>query len=138
MRIRPELTATRSGSLLSAEGELVIVRIAVDPRRLEQLLETLSQVPFPINPEIFHNIPVAGPLSGSQGTAYETTVVEFPAYSGRLPEVRDLLSAQGFDPASVRSQNVLEHIRSGASARPMTADTGYEAAQFQKPASAGN
>lgn len=138
MRMRPELTAMQNGSLLSAEGELVIVRIAVNPRRLEQLLEALALVPFPVNPEIYHNIPPAAPGSSTPGGPLDTTIVEFPAYSGRLPDVCNLLNIHGFDPASVSSQKVLERIRTGVSAQSATGDAGCETERFRKPASAGD
>ena len=77
------------------EGELVSVSIDVDARSLESLLEVLSQVTFPINPQIYH-----GPI----------TTVEFPAYATRLEEVRRTLSASGFDVESVHSVSMLHKV----------------------------
>lgn len=74
--------------LQGVEGELVTIQIAVEPRQLEQLLETLCEVTFPVNPRICH--------AGAE--AHSTrTVVEFPAYAGRLEEVRNVLHQRGFD-----------------------------------------
>lgn len=77
------------------EGELVSVSVDVDARSLESLLDILSQLTFPINPEIYH-----GPV----------TTVEFPAYEGRLGEVRTVLSASGFDPSAMRWVGMLEKV----------------------------
>src|SRR5262245_47906900 len=65
--------------LCGSEGELISVSVSVDPRELEALLEALARVDFPINPQIYH----------ADGHApRERTIVEFPAYTGRLPQVR--------------------------------------------------
>ena len=81
-----------------SEGDLVAVSISVSPRDLEALLECLAGVAFPINPQIFQ----------SEAKA----VVEFPAYSGGLPQVRAALASAGFDPAAVRVRGMLEAIQS--------------------------
>jgi len=61
---------TPSASALGgSEGELISVSISVDPRDLEALLESLAQVDFPINPQIYH--------AEGQGPFARTTVV-FP------------------------------------------------------------
>ena len=96
-----------SPSLSSSEGVLVCVSIDVDPRFLEELLEALARVEFPINPRIYHE---------------PTTLVEFPAYSGRLDEVRQALAAHRFDPDSIRVTSMLDEIHgesaAGASQKP--------------------
>ena len=81
--------------LSGRQGELVQVRISTDPRLLEDLLECLAGVSFPINPQIIHGRP---------------TVVEFPAYEQRLFEVRDALRTFGFDPGSLTISGMLEVI----------------------------
>jgi hypothetical protein len=88
-------TIPQYSHLSGAEGELVSVRIATEPRLLEDLLECLATVHFPINPQIFHGLP---------------TVVEFPAYEGRLLEVQSALRASGFDPASAKISSMLTAI----------------------------
>lgn len=60
-------------SPVASLDQLVSVRASVEPRLLEPLLDALAHVPFPINPEICHGWP---------------TTVEFPAYSGRVSELR--------------------------------------------------
>ena len=83
--------------LTGREGELIQVRVGTDPRLLEDLLECLASVPFPINPQIYHGRP---------------TTVEFPAYQQHLFEVRDALRAFGFDPAQVRVSSMIDAIAS--------------------------
>jgi hypothetical protein len=94
--MRDSQRAGSAGHVLSGnDGELVQVRVPTDPKLLEDLLECLSGVPFPINPQIYHGIP---------------TVVEFPAYETHLRDVRDALALYGFDPASIRVDSMLEAI----------------------------
>ena len=81
-------------ALSSAEGELVLVRIAVEPRLLEDLLESLAQLDFPVNPQIYHNSP--------------RSLVEFPAYTSRLAEAQDVLEKNGFERSMVRIVPVLD------------------------------
>ena len=70
-------------TLFGLEGELVSLRISVEPKLLEDLLEALSSLDFPINPQLIHR------------TAQVT--VEFPAYSMQVDRVREALSLNGFN-----------------------------------------
>lgn len=88
-------------ALGGAEGELVSVRVFVEPRLLEELLEALASVSFPVNPQIFHH---PGP----------DTLVEFPAYSGRLSEVRNALKESGFDPDAMLVRPMLTQLAATA------------------------
>ena len=89
-------TAVPGHPLLSGpQGELIQVRVSTDPRLLEDLLECLAGVPFPINPRIIHGRP---------------TVVEFPAYEARLFQVRDALRTYGFEAASMSTSSMLDAI----------------------------
>ena len=81
--------------LSGSEGALVSIRISVEPRLLEDLLESLAAVSFPINPQIYHGRP---------------TVVEFPAYERRLEELRGLLHRSGFDGAALHISPMLDAI----------------------------
>lgn len=90
--------------LRGAEGILLSIRIAVEPRLLEDLLEALAEVSFPVNPEIHH------PAAARAGRRLQT-VVEFPAYENRLEELRATLSRHGFDPNSARVVSMLEEIQ---------------------------
>ena len=89
--------------LTGSEGELVAVSITANPRDLEALLEALTRVDFPINPQIHH----------PDGPAPEAnTIVEFPAYAGGLGQVRAALAGSGFDPEAIRIRGMLEQIQS--------------------------
>ena len=94
MSVRPVAVAS-APFLTGVDGELISVRISTDPRALEDLLECLSSLSFPINPELFHGVP---------------TVVEFPAWESKLFEVRSALRAYGFDPASLQFRDMLQAI----------------------------
>jgi hypothetical protein len=80
--------------LTGREGELVLVHVDTDPRLLEDVLECLASVPFPINPQIYHGRP---------------TRVEFPAYEQHLYEVRSALRTLGVE---VRVSSMLDAIAS--------------------------
>jgi hypothetical protein len=91
-------TVVHGHPLLSGrEGELVQVRVTTDPRLLEDVLECLATLTFPINPQIYHGRP---------------TIIEFPAYQLHLSEVRDALRTFGFDRSSLRVSSMLEAIAS--------------------------
>jgi hypothetical protein len=83
-------------SLAGAEGALVSVSVSVESRRLEQLLDALAQLEFPINPAICHDVPI--------------TLVEFPAYENHLPEIRRILESHGFPIASMQATAMLEQL----------------------------
>ena len=83
MRVWPKTT---DGPLLSgSKGALVSVSINVDPRHLESLLEALSQVSFPINPQIYHDALLVYRYADEREETEATTLVEFPSLcrSGR-------------------------------------------------------
>jgi hypothetical protein len=84
--------------LFGSGGELVSLKVSVDPRFLEDLLEALAEAAFPINPEIDH--------SGGQETA-----VSFPAYADKVDEVRNVLARHNFDPQALRVTSMIEEIR---------------------------
>jgi len=67
--------------LRGSEGDLVLVRIATEARQLEEVLEIVADLPFPVNPEIQH-----------QGCG---STIGFPAYSNRVAEVRTAFQAKG-------------------------------------------
>lgn len=81
-------------ALLGMEGELVVASVVVEPQELEELLDALAHVPFPINPQIYH----------------QSGVVEFPAYAQRLSEVRATLESFGFDASILRVRNMLDAL----------------------------
>lgn len=81
--------------LCGSDGELVSVQVSVKPRELEDLLECLASLSFPVNPEIHHGVP---------------TTVSFPAWGSQLGEVRRAVTACGFDPHAVVVRAMLEEI----------------------------
>jgi hypothetical protein len=103
-------TLPASPSLSGREGALVSVSIDVDPRRLESLLEALAQTSFPINPQIYHDAAVVYLDADGREETQTATLVEFPAYEGRLDEVRNALDSHGFEPASVLATSMLDEI----------------------------
>ena len=104
-------TMPASPSLSGREGALVSVSIDVDPRLLESLLEALAQTSFPINPQIYHDAAVTYLYADGHEDTQTATLVEFPAYEGRLDEVRNTLSAYGLEPASVLATSMLDEIQ---------------------------
>ncbi len=91
------ISADPCPGLHSPQGDLISVRVSLDPRALEDLLEALAGLPFPVNPEIRHAIPL--------------TVVEFPAYASHLDEVRKVVDAVGIGDCRVEAANMLAAIR---------------------------
>ena len=80
-------------TLFGSEGELVLLRFEVDPKHLEDLLDALAHLDFPVNPELLHR------------SAH--VVVEFPAYTGKVEDVRRTLKAYRFDPGALETARVL-------------------------------
>lgn len=88
---------TDSAALHGADGgELVSVRVRVDSRHLEDVLEALAHADFPINPEICHG--------------YPNTWVEFPAYDKQIADVRNLLRQAGIHDVSLELASMLRAI----------------------------
>jgi len=85
--------AGESPALFGQDGELVSVRVTVEPKLLEDLLELLAALEFPINPQLYHQ------------TAEVS--VEFPAYSTQLERIRGALAGNGFEARSFTCRPVL-------------------------------
>lgn len=100
-----------SASLSTSEGALVSVSIHVDPRDLEGLLEALSRIDFPINPQIYHDAEIVTIYTDGREEVEATTVVEFPAYLGRLGDVHEGLRAYGFSRDAIHVTSMLEELR---------------------------
>jgi len=88
-----DLDAGQSPALFGQDGELVSVCVSVEPRLLEDLLEALAALEFPVNPQLYHQ------------TAQVS--VEFPAYAPHLEKIRGVLTRNGFDAATFTHQPVL-------------------------------
>jgi hypothetical protein len=69
-------------ALFGLEGELISLSIATEPKHLEDLLEALALLDFPVNPQLYHRS--------------AEVLVEFPAYSTQVEKVRGALVRQGF------------------------------------------
>jgi hypothetical protein len=98
--------------LSTTEGQLLSVSIRVEPSGLESLLEALARVSFPINPQIYHDAAVVYRYADDREETEATTLVEFPAYEGRLPEVREALESYGFDTSAILAVAMLDEIQS--------------------------
>lgn len=94
-----EIQADTEHVLFGREGELYLLRISVEPRLLEDLLETLAALDFPVNPELLHQ-------------PNEVTV-EFPAYARRIDEVRAALDRNGFDASGLKRFRILGRTGGG-------------------------
>jgi hypothetical protein len=115
MSARPEDYTT---SLHGVEGELVSVRITIEPWLLEKLLDALSGLEFPINPQLYHD--AATVYMGPDGARRiePAAIVEFPAWAGRLPQIRDALACSGFDGACLGLKGMLDDIHAPAGEEP--------------------
>ena len=115
-----------SPSLSTGEGDLVSISINVEPRRLETLLESLAQLDFPINPQIYHDAALVDRYQDGREVTHSTTLVEFPAYRGRLPQVRKILTAFGFDPSIVCVAGMMDAIHAQQSLEPAPPGAPYQ------------
>jgi hypothetical protein len=113
--------------LLGTEGELVSVSVFVEPRRLEQLLDTLAHMAFPINPQIYHQAAIVRVYPDGRREMLPSTVVEFPAYAGRMSEVHAALAQDGFDEPSVQVRSMLDNLRATPAEEPAPAGAPYRA-----------
>ncbi len=75
-------------ALFGQQGELISLSIATEPKLLEDLLEALASLDFPVNPQLYHR-----PAQ---------VLVEFPAYSSQVERVRSSLLRQGFDASGIQ------------------------------------
>src|SRR4051812_16911997 len=99
-----------ASALRGREGPLVSVSISVDPRHLESLLESLAELTFPINPQIYHDAAMIYQFPDGHEETEATTLVEFPAYEAQLQAVRGALEAYGFDADTLHVTGMLDEI----------------------------
>jgi hypothetical protein len=130
-------TSSAATSLSGREGDLISVSINVDPRYLESLLETLAQVSFPVNPQIYHDAAILYVYPDGREETEATTLVEFPAYGGQLQEVCAALESHGFDPTSLQVTGMLEEIQSESQFATPPAGADYVARHRLKHRAAG-
>ena len=115
-----------SPSLNSSEGALISVSVTVQPRLLEELLEALAQLRFPINPQIYHDAAVRYLYADGREELHPTTLVEFPAYANRLPEIRQTIEALGFPRDSLHVAGMLDDIHDDLRPEPAPAGAPYQ------------
>lgn len=99
MSVRSGIPVIPSAALSGRDGELILLRISVEPRLLEQLLETLAETSYHINPQVL-------PSSAAGST------IEFPAYESWVPPIRAALLAGGLDCAHVQATAMIAAIAS--------------------------
>ena len=116
-----------SPPLSTGEGDLVSISINVEPRNLETLLEALAQLDFPINPEIYHDAALVYLYANGREETQAATLVEFPAYQGRLTQVRAVLAAFGFDPSIVYVSGMMNAIHGERPLEPAPNGAPYQA-----------
>jgi hypothetical protein len=112
-------------SLSTAEGALISVSIHLEPPCLESLLEALALVSFPINPQIYHDAAMVYHYADGREETESITLVEFPAYEGRLDEVRRAVQAYGFPPDCIHAIGMLNEIQSELQQEPAPEGAAY-------------
>ena len=88
-----------SHSLAGRDGELILIRITVEPRALERLLESLAMTAFHINPQLLPNTP--------QGAR-----VEFAAYESWIGPIREGLKRDGLEPVEFEATRMIIKLAS--------------------------
>src|SRR5260370_37080449 len=124
MSVWPEIPPV-TPSLSTAEGALVSVSIHVEPHSLESLLESLALVSFPINPQIYHDAALVYRYADGREETESITLVEVPAYEGRLDELRRTVQAYGFPPDCIHAVPILEEIQSDQQREPTPVGAEY-------------
>jgi hypothetical protein len=110
---------------VGSEGELVSISVTVEPRELEDLLEALAELDFPINPEIYHDAAVVYVGHDGEQRLEPSTVVEFPAYAERLAKIRAVLETCGFARDAVSVSAMLDEIRANDLVEPAPSGASY-------------
>lgn len=86
-------------TLAGREGELIIIRITVEPRLLERLLESLAETSYHINPQVFPNL-----ADGAR--------VEFPAYENWVAPISASLRRNGLEPLEFEATRMITSLAS--------------------------
>ena len=134
MSVWSHVHRTHSPALHGSQGELVSVSVTVEPRDLEDLLEALAALDFPVNPQIYHDAAVVY-VDGAGGKREEpATIVEFPAYAGGLPKIRSVLEAGGFDNVAISVSPMRDEFQAGDRTEPAPPGAGYAYRVLRKQA----
>jgi len=123
MSVWPSLSP--SPALHGSEGELVSISVTVEPRDLEDLLEALATLEFPINPQICHDATVIYVEQDGAERRERSTLVEFPAYAEWVPKIRGVLEACGFENGAISVASMLDRIHAGEQMEPAPAGASY-------------
>jgi hypothetical protein len=107
------------------EGALVSVSVYSEPSCLEELLDALARLDFPINPQIYHDAVLIYHYPDHHEENEAVTLVEFPAYESHLAEIRNVLESFGFPAGSVHSTAMLDELRSDGVQEPAPAGSDY-------------
>ncbi len=110
MSTRPDVPSP-AARLAGPEGELITVAITTHPRGLESLLDALARLDFPINPQLYHDACLVFVRTDGAEIEQPVTMVEFPAYANRLPEIRQALQAIGWPQDALAYLPMLEGLR---------------------------
>ncbi len=113
MSVWPSVSPAPSPALCGSEGELVSISVTVEPRDLEDLLEALAELEFPINPQIYHEASVTYVGVDGPERAERSTLVEFPAYAERVSRIRTVLEACGFEKGAISVASMLDELHGG-------------------------
>ena len=121
MSVWPDVSAALAGR----SGALVSISIDVPARDLEDLLETLARLSFPVNPQIYHEAAMIYVYADGRQETEAATLVDFPAYASQLNEVQAALTASGFDPGRVQVTDMLAAIHSEPVSEPAPPGAAY-------------
>lgn len=130
MSVAPE--SIPAPSLAGSEGELVSVHVCVAPRHLERVLEILSSLPFPINPQIYHQAGMGYVYPDGREELESATIVEFPAFSEQLPDVRRILKEGGLPPDCAHVRAMLEQLHSDQCVQTAPRGAAYSKIRFYR------
>jgi hypothetical protein len=136
MSVWPNFPPEPSPALLGREGELVSISVTVEPRDLEDLLDVLAALEFPVNPQIYHDASVVYVDRDGTERVEPSTLVEFPAYGGQVEEIRTVLDAYGFRGHAVSVSSMLEEIHGGERPEPGPPGVGFAYRVVRKHATA--
>ena len=121
MSVWPSVSSAHFPALCGSEGELVSISVIVEPRDLEDLLESLAALDFPVNPQIYHDAVVVYVRRDGSQDSRPATMVEFPAYAAQLAKIRGVLGSGGLKIEAVSVNPMLAEIHSGEHIEPAPA-----------------
>jgi hypothetical protein len=136
MSVWPSASETSTPALCGSEGDLVSISVSVEPRDLEDLLEALATLDFPINPQIYHDGAVVYVDRDGRQRPEPSTIVEFPAYARRVSKIRGVLETCGFASGTFSVSPMLDEIHSAERVEPAPPGASYAFRLLRKRATA--